>query len=252
MDWEGACGTAVAACLHDEVGLLDREYSGGVIVHGLAEKAESYRRAQHMRKNRKEKLSRSRVSNACVTRDTERRGEERRGEEKRGEETQTSVELDANSTALVVVGAESLESRSSEEVSCKAELDKLGSPSKNGRGDEVRQVFDHYRTYHPRAHPNPKSKSKEWRLVHARLEEGYLVDALRLAIDGCQRSPFHQGENERGAKYDSLELIMRDSDHVAKFIELAEQGPGPVLTEKQRRGHRAGEQWLARHAGGQK
>jgi len=84
--------------------------------------------------------------------------------------------------------------------------------------------------------------------VRARLEEGYLVDALKLAIDGCHRSPFHQGENERGTKYDSLELIMRDSDHVAKFIELAEAGPGAVLTEKQRRGHRAGEQWLARHA----
>ncbi len=89
------------------------------------------------------------------------------------------------------------------------------------RPEDVLAVFDHYRTYHPRAHPNPRPDSKEWRKILDRLREDYTVEDLCLAIDGCHKSPHHCGENDRGTKYLGLELIVRDSGHVATFIEVA-------------------------------
>lgn len=112
----------------------------------------------------------------------------------------------------------------------------------------VRTVFDHYRTHHPRAHRKPNSKSKEWKLIKARLAEGFSSEELCLAVDGCHKSAWHMGENERQRKYDSLELIVRDGSHVQQFIELYEQSKtGQVhLTEKERRGKQAAAAWVER------
>ena len=112
-------------------------------------------------------------------------------------------------------------------------------------GDAVRDVFQHYRVYHPRAHPSPRSDSPEWRKIVARLREGYSVDDLKLAIDGCHKSPFHCGENERNRVYQSLELIVRDASKVNQFVELACRD-GPVLSERTMRGIRAKESFLSR------
>lgn len=87
---------------------------------------------------------------------------------------------------------------------------------------EIRAVFAHYRKYHKRAAPNPNSKSKDWQLIRARLNEGYSVADLCLAIDGCHRSAFNQGDNDRGKRYDALELIVRNSSKVTQFMDLAE------------------------------
>jgi hypothetical protein len=123
----------------------------------------------------------------------------------------------------------------------------LATASPTARGDQtsdIKAIFSHYRTYHPRAHPKPKSSSKEWRDIKNRLADGYSVDDLKTAIDGCHASAFHQGENDRNKKYDSLDLIMRDSSHVSQFIEEHAKRDEPVMSEKERRGKRAGEQWL--------
>lgn len=123
-----------------------------------------------------------------------------------------------------------------------------------GERDEpaVRGVFEHYRVYHPRSFPKPRSASKEWRLIRARLAEGYSATDLHRAIDGYHRSPFHRGENDRGAKYLDLELIVRDGSHVARGIEMS-GATLPVLSERQRTTARALENFVARgQAGGGK
>ena len=114
------------------------------------------------------------------------------------------------------------------------------------RGEEIRHIFEHYRKYHPRAHRKPTSKQSEWLKIRARLDEGYTPDDLKLAIDGCHKSPFHMGENDQQRRYDSLELIVRDGSKVRQFLELAEHPPPPVMTIAEQRGRRAAEQWLAR------
>jgi hypothetical protein len=133
----------------------------------------------------------------------------------------------------------------SNETSCRAAPDgDAGKTPASDRSDEVRQVFGHYRTKHPKAHPKPLSGSKEWRAIRARLAEGYTASDLCEAIDGNHLDPFHCGENDRGKEYHSLELICRTSGHVAKFIEVARAPPKPVLSEKNQRNLRAASEVL--------
>lgn len=100
---------------------------------------------------------------------------------------------------------------------------------------EVEQVFAHYRTFHPRTFRNPSRTSKEWKLIERRLGEGFTVDDLKLAIDGNHASPWHNGENETGRKYQSLELIVRDGSKVQQFMEAAGQAGRPRLLDKTQR-----------------
>lgn len=78
------------------------------------------------------------------------------------------------------------------------------------------QVFDHWREV--TGHPDAKFTAKRKRAVKERLREGYTVEQLRSAVDGCRASPFHQGENERRTVYDDLELICRSGEKVEQFI----------------------------------
>lgn len=117
---------------------------------------------------------------------------------------------------------------------------------------DVIAVFDAYRKHHPRAFSTPKPASKEWRLIAGRLKEGFSVADLVEAIEGCHVSPFHCGENDRQTKYQSLELIVRNGSQVSKFIELARDGPKPVLSEKTQRGQRALQSYIDRRCGAER
>ncbi|MBI3936007.1 MAG: hypothetical protein HY323_03450 [Betaproteobacteria bacterium] len=98
---------------------------------------------------------------------------------------------------------------------------------------DVRVVFDHYRKAgHPQAHPKPRPASREWRAVKARLAEGYSIQDLCDAIDGCHATPHNLGENERHQKYLGLELIMRSGSQVTRFIEAKRGGNGSTPAKR--------------------
>jgi hypothetical protein len=61
--------------------------------------------------------------------------------------------------------------------------------------------------------------------IRGRLEEGYTVDQLKAAVDGCGGSSFHQGDNERGHRYDDITLICRSGSKVEQFIEMTREVP---------------------------
>lgn len=106
---------------------------------------------------------------------------------------------------------------------------------------DVALVMEHYKAvYHPTSRPGDRERD----LILARLKEGYSVNDLLKAVDGCHVSPFHCGENERGMKYQSLGLIVRDSKHVVEFMEAWDERNEPVLSEKLRRGSRARQSYL--------
>ena len=46
----------------------------------------------------------------------------------------------------------------------------------------------------------------------------YGVEDCIRAIDGCAASDFHMGRNKANKRYDDLELIFRDQDHVERFL----------------------------------
>jgi hypothetical protein len=96
-------------------------------------------------------------------------------------------------------------------------------PAVSERRREVLEVIEHYRTYHPAALRKPKTTSREWMAIAARLAEGHTVEDLRAAIDGMHRTPFNAGENDRGQKYLGLALCMRTSDQVTRFVEAPQR-----------------------------
>lgn len=112
--------------------------------------------------------------------------------------------------------------------------------------DNVHDVFGHWRKYHPQACPRPVSTSPEWKKIVARFNEGYTVAQLCRAIDGIHKSSFHCGENAEGRKWLTILICFRDASQVEKFIELANQPAGPVLSEKTQRTVRALSQWAQR------
>jgi len=105
----------------------------------------------------------------------------------------------------------------------------------------IARVLEHYKTYHSQSRPGAPARDR----IRKRIREGYTESQLTQAIDGCHKDPWHCGENEQQKKYQSLDLIFRDSEHVQRFIELAtEENNGSVLSEKSARSQRAGERFL--------
>lgn len=86
--------------------------------------------------------------------------------------------------------------------------------------NDTEALFEHWKAVmgHARARMDLARK----KVIQARIGDGYTIDDLMMAIDGCAASAFHMGENDRGQRYDSLTLIFRDADHVDKFIRAGE------------------------------
>ena len=94
------------------------------------------------------------------------------------------------------------------------------TPELHAVADDIRAVFAHYRARHPRAFPAPKSTSKEWSAIAARMREGFSLDDLRAAIDGCHMTPHNLGEIITAA----CAIIDRPSISVDELVTYI---PGP-------------------------
>ena len=73
-------------------------------------------------------------------------------------------------------------------------------------------------------HPQAKLDSKRLKAIKARLADGYTVDQICRAVDGCKLSPHHMGQNETQTVYDDIELICRDVPKLEKFMGWAQRG----------------------------
>lgn len=62
-------------------------------------------------------------------------------------------------------------------------------------------------------------------LIAARLADGWTVDDLSTACRGYGASPFHSGDNDRGQRYQTLELWLRDAAHVEAGIAFTRSPP---------------------------
>jgi hypothetical protein len=91
---------------------------------------------------------------------------------------------------------------------------------------ELLEVFEYWqkRLDHPKAKLDKKRKA----IITSALKQ-YSVEELKQAIDGCSKSAFHLGQNERGQKYDGIGLILRDAEQIEKFISLNQPASHPAL-----------------------
>lgn len=94
-----------------------------------------------------------------------------------------------------------------------------GANGDDAAQDPVRALFDYWRR--AMDHPRAKLDDKRRRAIAARLKDGYRVEDLKRAIDGCLASPWHQGQNGNRRTYDDIELICRNASKVDQFIAIA-------------------------------
>jgi hypothetical protein len=80
------------------------------------------------------------------------------------------------------------------------------------------QVWAHWR----KAMNSPRSvlDGKRAKRIDWALENYSLEECLR-AIDGCAADPFSMGENDRGKRFNDVDVIFRDAVHVEQFRDLA-------------------------------
>ncbi|MGK5004116.1 hypothetical protein [Janthinobacterium sp. LB2P70] len=66
---------------------------------------------------------------------------------------------------------------------------------------------------------SPKSilDDKRKRLI-AKALKGYSPADICKAIRGCSKTPHNMGQNDAQTKYNGLGLILRDADHIDRFI----------------------------------
>ncbi len=118
-------------------------------------------------------------------------------------------------------GMEAAENQQSEEPANSTDASPDGEMARAELTAAINAVIEHYRTYHTRARPG----NRERRKIRDRIREGYSVEDLCKAIDGCHKTPHNLGENERGQTYLSLELIVRNADQVNRFCEYDDSPP---------------------------
>lgn len=80
----------------------------------------------------------------------------------------------------------------------------------------VKQIFDYWQK--TMSHPRAKFDDKRHRVIIKALNLGYTIDDLKKAIDGCANTPFNMGENDRQEIYDDISLILRDAEHIERFM----------------------------------
>ncbi|MFT4059802.1 MAG: hypothetical protein QM652_09655 [Legionella sp.] len=95
------------------------------------------------------------------------------------------------------------------------------TPSSNDVGT---QLFEYWQK--TMSHPRAKLDKKRQRTIDLALKLGYIVPELQKAIDGCKNTSFHMGQNDRNQVYDDITLILRDAEHIERFIATADK---PVI-----------------------
>lgn len=118
----------------------------------------------------------------------------------------------------------SSEERRGEERQRRAEQSRPMSSSK-ANPTAVDRIFDHWRSVH--GHDRAKLDDKRRRLIGKALKD-YDEATLCQAITGYLHSPHHQGQNDRGTKYDGLELILRDAAHIDAGLRFYADPPANV------------------------
>ncbi len=94
----------------------------------------------------------------------------------------------------------------------------LTEPSKpHTPSGDVALVFEHWRNLH--GNSQSKLDRKRTRLIKTALAN-YSVDELKRVATNIKTSPHHQGENDQGRKYTSIDLLYRDADHIEKFRDI--------------------------------
>jgi hypothetical protein len=96
--------------------------------------------------------------------------------------------------------------------------------------DDVSAVFGRWvacrKARHPKGH-EPRLDDARAKIIRSRLDDGYDVATLQLAVEGIWLSAWHLGENDRKTEYTDIRHALGDGLKVDKFAELASRSRKP-------------------------
>lgn len=85
--------------------------------------------------------------------------------------------------------------------------------------ESIAEIFSFWKSV--MNHPKAQLDEKRRRKIKSALQQ-YSFSEIQQAIKGCSLSSYHKGNNDSNTVYDSLELILRDAEHIERFIRLAD------------------------------
>ena len=109
-------------------------------------------------------------------------------------------------------------------------LDESGALQNCAKPDACEEIFQFWQTTmkHTKCVLDKKREARiKWAISKYELED------IKKAIVGCSLTPHNMGDNKTGAKYDDIELILRDASHVEVFIRNCEIPPVPKINGSQ-------------------
>ncbi len=103
----------------------------------------------------------------------------------------------------------------SDEEACTQESKSKTKSSASETDPNVLAIFKYWQQVmnHPRAILDKPRESK----IKQALKD-YSLDQLKQAIDGCGKTPHNMGQNEHKQLYNDISLILRDAEHIERFI----------------------------------
>ncbi len=104
----------------------------------------------------------------------------------------------------------------------------LSSSRRTPPAGPIAEIWECYVGYHPRAVYTDRGKNNRRSIIERALA-WFPVETCIAAIDGNHLDPHCNGENDRGATYHDLELILRDPTHIEKYAGISggTNGAGP-------------------------
>lgn len=106
---------------------------------------------------------------------------------------------------------------------------KEGEEGKNlisQQADDCQIIFDYWCNVMGKT-GSVKFTAERKKLIQARIKDGYTIEHIKQAIDGCARSDFHMARDGKNkTKYDDLTLICRNGSSVEKFALNIGAGAG--------------------------
>jgi ribonucleotide reductase beta subunit family protein with ferritin-like domain len=88
---------------------------------------------------------------------------------------------------------------------------------------EIQQVWDYWVSkMRATSKRKPVLDSSRRQFIGAAIFD-YELQGCLDAIDGCAMSEFHMGRNKMNKRYDSIELIFRDAEHIEKFHDILDK-----------------------------
>jgi biotin operon repressor len=99
----------------------------------------------------------------------------------------------------------------------------INEPSVNRKdlcqNKDVTMLFDYWIDVMGKPKLKTKLTDKRKRVINAIVKQ-YSLDDIKLAIDNCARSSWHNGKNERGQVFNDIELICRSGDKLERFRDM--------------------------------